>query len=580
MCRYCLKEIVGDGWKTSRPRCCSRPALSIIAVVVGLHVAIGLRPAGAGADQAVESKSPFAASVPPNRNVKSSVLFMSWEGVIKGRMQPMIDASRVSDDGKKVIEGLQQSWNVVFKTNGHGLEPYQLPRGIRITIEKARKSAPWLVADRPWEETLYSASVLQEKGRLRCWYSFKLAAQRQEYGFQEGRAVETSGTGLGYAESTDGVNWTKPNLGVCTFNGSKDNNIVSFENFIAGVFRDENGLAEERYKSFEFGKLPAEELAKVGGNFNSYCLFGLVSPDGFHWQKLTKPLIRHFCDTQNIGAWDPMLKKYVGFFRDHQGGRAISRAETDDFHSWPHPHPVLVPGPEDDVSEDIYSNCYTTYPGNANRRLLFPAMYHQDTDQVDVRLALSNEGRAFSWVSHDPIIELGAPGEFDSKQIYSSPNLIRLADGRLALSYLGYANTHNEAIFPGFYQKFPTPGKIAWALWEEGRLAGIEAAATGEFYVQSFRPEGDQIEINARAAAGGQVVVEIIQNGLPVAGFSLNECIPLQGDNLWTPLRWKGKTDLSELRGKKIQLHVLLKQAKIFGCRVVATANAKSDNSK
>ena len=29
-----------------------------------------------------------------------------------------------------------------------------------------------------------------------------------------------------YAESRDGVNWSKPNLGLFEFNGSKDNNIV------------------------------------------------------------------------------------------------------------------------------------------------------------------------------------------------------------------------------------------------------------------------------------------------------------------------------------------------------------------
>lgn len=506
---------------------------------------------------------------------------MDWTSVFKGRMQPTIDPRRVSEAGKKTIEGLQQSWNVVFKTNGHGLEPYLAPRGIRITIEKARKEPLLLKADQPWEERVHSLSILQEAGRLRCWYSANLPKQKQEFGFQEERAIDSGGRALCYAESQDGVNWVKPNLGIYSFNGSKSNNIVSFAHFIAAVFRDDNGAAEERYKSFEFGKLPPEEIANSkGGNFNTYCLYGLVSPDGHHWSSLKKPLIRHFCDTQNVGGWDPLLKKYVGYFRDHRGGRAISRAETDDFHSWPHPQALLVPGPEDGPEDDYYSNCYTTYPGNPSLRLLFPAIYHQSTDCVDVRAAMSNEGRAYSWISHQPIIELGGPGEFDSATIYAVPDLIRRKDGNLALAYGGSSRTHNEGYFHGFYNDYTASDAFGWAVWDDGRLAGIEAKE-GEFYTASFRPEGQNIEINARTTSmDGELSVEILENGLPLKGFSHAENEPLRGDSLWTPLRWKGKADLSELRGRKLQLHVRLRHTRIFGYRVVAAAKTSRPAGK
>src|SRR5262249_19030940 len=149
--------------------------------------------------------------------------------------------------------------------------------------------------------------------------------------------------------------------------------------------------------------------------------------------------------------WDSELHKYVGYFRGHEGGRAISRAETDDFHSWPAPVMLIAPGPEDGVSDDIYNNCFTTYPGDANCRLLFPSMYHQNSDRVDARLAISTDGRCFNWVSHEPIIESGAPGAFDCGQIYASPNLVRLADRRLALVYGGFSTTHNEGFFSSIY---------------------------------------------------------------------------------------------------------------------------------
>jgi len=492
-------------------------------------------------------------------------------------MQPTIDPDRVSERGKQAVEGLENSWNVKFKTNGHGLEPYQTPAGVRIAVEQARKEPLPLKADQHWELRLHGPSIIQEGKKLRCWYTAVLPKAQQTYQFQNQRAIETGGSAVCYAESEDGVVWTKPNLGIHEFNGSKDNNIVSFANFIAAVFRDDNGSPEERYKSFEFGKLPPEELKNSkGGNFTSYCLYGLVSPDGYHWTSLKEPLVRHFCDTQNVGAWDPLMKKYVGYFRDHQGGRAISRSETDNFRDWPHPQSLLVPGPEDDPDVDYYTNCYTTYPGIPALRLLFPAIYHQAADQVDVRLALSNEGRAFGWVSHTPIIPLGAPGEFDSASIYASPNLIRRKDGRLALAYVGSSSTHNEAYFFGFYKNYPSVSKFGWAVWDDGRLAGIEASAEGEFYTQPFRLEGDQIEINARAITDtGHLTVELLQDGKPIEKYSQRECVPVRGDALWVPLSWGGKADLSELRGKKLQLHVVLDHAKVFGYRVVSTQAAE-----
>ena len=509
-------------------------------------------------------------------NVKSTVLFMDWAHVFKGRLQPTIDPSRVSESGKKAIDGLQSSWGVQFDTTGHGLAPYQTPYGVRIAIEKARKEPFGLVADRPWEKSVRTPSVLREGHRLRCWYVVRVADQQQDVEFQDQRAIEVAGAALCYAESEDGAHWTKPNLGIYSFNGSKDNNIVSTAHFIAGVFRDDHGPASERYKSFEFKKLSAEELAKSpGGSFNSYCLTALVSPDGYQWTALDKPLIRHFCDTQNVAGWDPLLNKYVGYFRDHRGGRAISRAETENFHDWPHPQPMLVPGPEDGPDVDYYSNCYTTHPDDPSLRLLFPAIYHQATDRVDVRLALSNDGIAYNWVSHEPIIELGASGDFDGASIYASPNLIRRKDGKLALAYMGSPSAHNEAFFASFYSDYSYQWGLGWAVWDDGRLAGIEAENRGEFFTHSFRLNGDQIQINARMIGeGSQIACEILQGGQPLPGYSLDDCVPVREDSLWLPLRWKGH--LSALDGKKLQLRFRLDKAKVFGYRTVASQSPTS----
>jgi hypothetical protein len=499
-------------------------------------------------------------------------------------MEPTIDPSQVSPDGWKVVEGLEKSWNRKFETNGLGMKMHFAPHNIRLKPEKARKEPLPLKPDKPWEAYLdgLSMTILQEDGLLRCWYGAALPDQTGQVSYQQERAVESGGRVYCYAESKDGFTWAKPNLGVQDFNGSKDNNIVAYMVVYASLFHDRQGAPDEQYKSLVFDKLPPAELARnqATGSYNSYCLYAMVSPDGYRWHTLTNnPLVRHFCDTQNITAWDPLLKKYVGFFRDHQGGRAISRSETEDFHSWPHPQPVLESGPEDPPDAEFYNNCYTTYPGNPSLRLFFPSVYHEATDHVDVRMAVSREGRAFSWMSHQPVIELGKPGEWDSGQIYCSPNLIRLPDNRLALPYAANTHTHNEGIFAAFYTNYPSDYQYSWAIWDDGRLAGIETDSDGEFYTNPIRPDGERLEINARTAPGGSVKVELCQDGAPAPGYSVAESVPLEGDHIWSPVQWKGNADISGLKGKKLQIHVVLNRAKIFGYRITTAAKEATGGS-
>mgnify|MGYP003315303534 CR=1 FL=1 len=59
------------------------------------------------------------------------------------------------------------------------------------------------------------------------------AKYRMYYRAVAGTGTPASGDGWimngCYAESDDGIHWTRPNLGLVEFNGSKHNNIVDFE---------------------------------------------------------------------------------------------------------------------------------------------------------------------------------------------------------------------------------------------------------------------------------------------------------------------------------------------------------------
>ena len=495
-------------------------------------------------------------------------LFLDWFHVQKGELKVTLDPHRVSAEGKKLLETYDRDFNKKFDQTGHGFKS-DSPFGIRIVQETAERSKPWLVADKPWEKSISTPTVLFDEGRYRCWYVARLNGENETSTVDQGRVMNVTGSAMAYAESTDGEKWVKPSLKILSYQGSLDNNLVCPFNNGGAVFRDDHGLSVERYKGFHFDKLTTEAESTSAAPKAKYGLYGVTSPDGYHWTKNPKPLIRYFADTTNIPAWDPHLEKYVGFFRHHLGGRSISRAETADFWNWPEPQPLLYPGPMDSPADDYYTNCYTTYPGESSLRLIFPAIYHHDNDSVDIRLGVSRDGRAFQWVSHEPIIKLGAPGEWDSGSIYAEPQLVHLPDGRLALPYCGFNTTHNEVWFQNFYGDYGTKSGFGWAIWKDARLAGIEATQSGQFAMQSTTFNGKEIQINARRSRAGIVEVELRQKGQPVKGFSFDDCLPFSGDEIWTPCRWKNGADVAELQGKQIELRFRLRSATIFACKFV-----------
>ena len=98
-------------------------------------------------------------------------------------------------------------------------------------------------AEHPWERGGVSYMVTFREGdRFRAWYrcdqEMPIRGERQPL--------------IAYAESTDGIHWEKPRLGLIEFQGSRDNNLVwTGPGNNMSPFLDLNPDApdEERYKA-------------------------------------------------------------------------------------------------------------------------------------------------------------------------------------------------------------------------------------------------------------------------------------------------------------------------------------------
>ena len=493
-------------------------------------------------------------------------LFTNWNLIDAGRTLFPVDKSSVPEETLEDLIRLESKYRVGLEAGRRPPALVNLASGVTIFIEKARKSPRWLLPEKPWEKRLGHCSLIREQGKYRLWYiaDYKLGEIIE---IEPERFTMEYGACLCYAESSDGFHWERPALGLCEYEGSKDNNIVSFEPLLVGgtVFLDERAPEEERYKLIGGAKLRYISPQATSGG----ALVGASSPDGLHWTPFSEPLCIHISDTQQVVYFDEKLSKYVGYFRsNYQRRRSISRAETEDFRRWPAPRIILTPGPEEMPSDDFYTNGYTKYPETTCTHLMFSSIYHRDTDTVDVRLASSVDGIAWNWVSKEPIIELGEPGEWDAGTIYPSPQMVSLHGQRVAVPIQGNSNLHNEYWRSIFEKNYQTQNGLGWAMWDEGRIAGLFARQKGEFTTLPVPVSGDRLEMNFKTGKAGFVQVELLQgDNATIEGYRSDDCQSLQGDQVWGTVMWKDGGNISQFRDNFVRIKVTMFDARVYGFR-------------
>ena len=131
---------------------------------------------------------------------------------------------------------------------------------VRLAVGTVKKheANPLFGEDKPWEprfDNLYPNVFYDEELQLyRCWYNpFIVDPLVTETPREKRGKVEYVGTnrefGLAYATSEDGLKWTKPELGLVEFEGSKANNLLLRGPHGRGILKEPHDpLPERRYK--------------------------------------------------------------------------------------------------------------------------------------------------------------------------------------------------------------------------------------------------------------------------------------------------------------------------------------------
>jgi len=290
-----------------------------------------------------------------------------------------------------------------------------------------RTTEPLLKADRPWEDySIGCCGVLKIGDQWHLWY----------VAFDHGYKTDND-CYLCYARSNDGINWEKPSLGIYTYKGSTDNNILMFGFNLCSFIYDEKAPPEERFKGVG--------ARQHGVGSGPWWVYGATSPDGIHWKPIEEPLLKKNSDTGNICIHDGNIYRlYVRMWSDgdFKGYRIVGYTESTTFGNFPDPVAILSPDKDDPVDLHFYNSA--TAKINNDLYMMFPSGFYTRDGTVVVFSAFSRDGKQFSRIGRNPILGLG--NGFDKTGIYVAAGAIPGKErGTFWIYYGGTEIPHDES---------------------------------------------------------------------------------------------------------------------------------------
>ncbi|OYZ31869.1 MAG: hypothetical protein B7X86_07585 [Sphingobacteriales bacterium 17-39-43] len=399
-----------------------------------------------------------------------------------------------------------------------------------------------------------------------------------------------------YAESKDGINWVKPNLGLYEYKGSKKNNIIlantNFKDLQlkvgdnASFFKDENpnALPSEKYKAFVMSSKP-------------HGLLPFKSADGIHWEPMhNMPVITNGAfDSQNIGFWDSEIGAYRAYWRYFQrfttkdtgslylGVRAIRTATSKDFINWENqtdlkyessPHeqlytnqifpyyraPQLLVGFPNRYIEREWSPSMYALPEVKHRQLRSKISMRYGTGLTDALFMSSRNGTVFNrWNEAFFRSGIERPGTWNYGQHYVAWGMLETKS-----SMVGAPNELSFYSAENFWTG--TSNDIRRYTLRIDGFASLSAPMKGgEVITKPFKFDGKKLSVNFATSIAGSIKIEIQDvDGNAIPGFTLAECSELYGDTIDRDVSWKGGNVVGNLLNHNIRLRIVLKDADLY----------------
>jgi len=478
-----------------------------------------------------------------------------------------------------------------------------------------------MVMDKPWEGNASGSFTIFQDGDI-----YRLYYRGRQFNMTTTTLSEPMGVRC-YAESTDGINWVRPDLGLIEHNGSKKNNIF-IDGQTIGVpgdafvpFKDDNPNAapDAKYKAWatRFPNYSPGAATRKGHSFEvPDGLYALKSPDGIHWTTMSDgPVIEDgLLDSMNLAFWDSVRGEYRDYHRNEfraaktgedsyaahtvdgkdgaslrgsRYGRDMRTATSSDFIHWSEPEYINYTHGRTD---ELYDNQIRPYFRAPHIFLGFPTRYIErpwsdaieDLPEVEERRQRSDASERYGTALTDVMFMSSRDGQtFDLwPESFIRPGLRPQDNWVYGDNYPAWGMITTKSMFAGApdeismyategYWRGDSMALRRYTMRLDG-FASVQAPLSGgEIITKPLIFKGNELVLNFSASAAGSIRVELLrdQMDMPIEGFGLEDCIEVLGDDLGRVVRWSGGNDLSNLSGVPLRLRLVLKDADLYSLR-------------
>jgi hypothetical protein len=421
---------------------------------------------------------------------------------------------------------------------------------------------------------------------------------------------------LGVITSRDGEHFIKPDFGM---HHKMDKNIVIPESVggLGNPFIDPNGPQDEKWKYIT--------------GYHDRGIYLYTSPDGWHWKRWPTYLLPFRSGTQSCSFYDDQRGMYIGYHRTGifrtPGGvtqrSSVITQETDvhqpwKFHplSWqesldsakvlplrkPQPWyldngPLSPPAPglefphlfgpdsADPVGTDFYVTKAQKYQWAPDTYLAFPlAYFHYEKDgpptrqvlgapqmdrgsgPLETQIAISRDGVHWKRFGRPAYVGIGTYCGDTLHQIYMADGMVKRGN-EIWQYFFG-----NEEYHSSWIKK-----KLRKAVYRvTQRIDGFISADSpydkyGEIKTKPLIFNGNKLVLNINTGATGYAQVGLLdKKGKPIDGYSVDDCIYINGNFINTGVQWLRKgSDLSSLQGKVVQVVIRMRGSKLYSMQFI-----------
>lgn len=463
--------------------------------------------------------------------------------------------------------------------------------GIRVQMHKPERRNVVLECNMPWEGNCSGYfQVLNDNNMVRMYY------RGSELNLDEdGEIIPRHKAYFCYAESKDGKSFYRPDLGLVSYFGRKDNNILLDENIDnIAFFRDDNPACppEEKYKGLR------------GNGKQQLMLY--TSADGVNFKQSRVLVDDGAYDSLNVCCWNAQEQRYYLFYRGLHGEDSLNgqwneaigdtmhnniirdvrvRTSTDFVH-WDEPRMLqFVPERED---SELYTNQVQQYYRAKHMFIGFPTRYvdrYQDAqnfphlpDWKHRQRLIAKWGRSGTAMT-DALVMTSRDGKTFRRtdEAFLTAGIERGDNWYYGNGYPCYGMVETEADLPG------APREISMYMHDGYRVNDVKMYRyairldgffswrcdyePGKVVTKPMVFDGDRLSINFSTSAAGYVRIRLLDaDGSALEGYDSGN---LFGDSVDRLVDFEKPVE--ELAGKEVRMELTMRDADLYSFRFEET---------